>query len=112
MTFRSLPSSSCSLPQISFPPFKRLRLLPTVPSNIGSHPSLSPRQAVQAKERGNQFYKSKKFEEALKCYDEAISLDSNEISFYNNKAGKCVLVIVGRPNAVGLEIPDNNRSLD
>lgn len=52
-------------------------------------------QALQAKERGNQFYKNKKFEEALKCYDEAISLDANEISFYNNKAGECPAEISG-----------------
>lgn len=44
-------------------------------------------QAIKAKERGNEFYKKKQFEEALKHYDEAISFDPTDMTFYNNKAG-------------------------
>ena len=44
--------------------------------------------ALQAKERGNKAYKAKKFEEAVKHYDEAISLDATDITFYTNKGGE------------------------
>ena len=45
-------------------------------------------QALAAKEKGNAAYKSKQFEEALKHYEEAISLDPNDMTYYNNKAGE------------------------
>lgn len=38
------------------------------------------------KNEGNEYYKKKQFEEALKLYDEAISLDENEVTYLNNKA--------------------------
>eukprot|EP00116_Pleurobrachia_bachei_P011485 sb/3471747/ len=41
--------------------------------------------ALAAKERGNAAYKAKKFTEAIAAYDEAISLDSTDVTFYNNK---------------------------
>lgn len=41
--------------------------------------------ALAAKERGNAAYKAKKFTEAIAAYDEAIALDPNDITFYNNK---------------------------
>jgi len=41
--------------------------------------------ALKAKELGNKAYKSKKFKEAIKHYDEAIVLDPTDITFYNNK---------------------------
>ncbi|ETB59790.1 hypothetical protein YYC_03181 [Plasmodium yoelii 17X] len=36
--------------------------------------------------KGNDFYKQKKFEEALKEYDEAIKVNPNDIMYYYNKA--------------------------
>ena len=45
-------------------------------------------QATKAKEKGNAAYKSKNFDEAIKCYDEAISLDPTDMTYLNNKAGK------------------------
>mmetsp|Transcript_6163 Transcript_6163/g.11020 ORF Transcript_6163/g.11020 Transcript_6163/m.11020 type:complete len:587 (+) Transcript_6163:63-1823(+) len=42
--------------------------------------------AVKCKERGNELYKSKKFDEALAAYDEAIALDPTNMTFVNNKA--------------------------
>ncbi|KAL7527455.1 hypothetical protein ACHAXR_001970, partial [Thalassiosira sp. AJA248-18] len=42
--------------------------------------------AVKAKERGNELYKSKKFDEAHAAYDEAIALDPTNMTFVNNKA--------------------------
>jgi stress-induced-phosphoprotein 1 len=42
--------------------------------------------AVEAKMRGNELYKSKKFDEALAAYDEAIALDPTNMTFINNKA--------------------------
>eukprot|EP00584_Thalassiosira_punctigera_P024679 CAMPEP_0172551026 /NCGR_PEP_ID=MMETSP1067-20121228/35199_1 /TAXON_ID=265564 ORGANISM="Thalassiosira punctigera, Strain Tpunct2005C2" /NCGR_SAMPLE_ID=MMETSP1067 /ASSEMBLY_ACC=CAM_ASM_000444 /LENGTH=586 /DNA_ID=CAMNT_0013338743 /DNA_START=52 /DNA_END=1812 /DNA_ORIENTATION=+ len=42
--------------------------------------------AVESKLRGNQLYKSKKFDDALAAYDEAISLDPTNMTFVNNKA--------------------------
>ncbi len=42
--------------------------------------------AIEAKERGNKLYKSKKFDEALSAYDEAIELDPTNMTFISNKA--------------------------
>lgn len=42
--------------------------------------------AVKCKMRGNELYKSKKFDEALAAYDEAIALDPTSMTFVNNKA--------------------------
>jgi len=41
--------------------------------------------ALKAKELGNKAYKAKQFDQAIKHYDEAIALDSTDITFYNNK---------------------------
>lgn len=41
--------------------------------------------ALKAKELGNKAYKAKQFDVAIKHYDEAIALDSTDITFYNNK---------------------------
>lgn len=43
-------------------------------------------QALQAKNEGNEFYKNRKFDEALACYDKAASLDPTDMTFLNNKA--------------------------
>merc|ERR1712038_2146117 len=42
--------------------------------------------AIEAKERGNKLYKSKKFDDALAAYDEAIALDPTNMTFISNKA--------------------------
>lgn len=44
------------------------------------------KQAEAKKNEGNEFYKKKQFEQALKHYDEAIALDENEVTYLNNKA--------------------------
>ena len=41
---------------------------------------------AEAKERGNALYKSGKFADAVKAYDESIALDPNVASVYANKA--------------------------
>lgn len=75
-------------------------------------------EALKAKEKGNEFYKKKLFEEALKCYDEAIQLDPTDITFLNNKAAvyfeqqdyeKCIkecetAVEIGRENRADFKI--------
>ncbi|RWS25050.1 stress-induced-phosphoprotein 1-like protein, partial [Leptotrombidium deliense] len=42
--------------------------------------------ALKSKEEGNEFYKKRNFEEALKCYDKAFALDSSDMTFLTNKA--------------------------
>ncbi|KAH7636532.1 stress-induced phosphoprotein 1 [Dermatophagoides farinae] len=43
-------------------------------------------QALSAKNKGNDLYKQRKFDEALACYDQAIELDPTDITFLNNKS--------------------------
>lgn len=45
-------------------------------------------QALEEKQKGNVAYKKKDFETALACYDRAIELDPEDITFLTNKAGK------------------------
>ncbi len=42
--------------------------------------------ATKCKERGNDLYKSKKFDEAIAAYDEAVALDPANMTFLCNKA--------------------------
>jgi stress-induced-phosphoprotein 1 len=42
--------------------------------------------AEDAKNKGNEAFKKKNFNEALNLYDEAIRLNPNEPLYYNNKA--------------------------
>ncbi|RLN47210.1 hypothetical protein BBJ29_004689 [Phytophthora kernoviae] len=42
--------------------------------------------ADEAKQRGNNFYKQKKFAEAVECYNEAIEKDATNVSYYSNLA--------------------------
>jgi stress-induced-phosphoprotein 1 len=42
--------------------------------------------AEAAKQRGNDFYKQKKFSEAIECYTEAIEKDPNNIAYVSNLA--------------------------
>ncbi|XP_015929226.1 stress-induced-phosphoprotein 1 [Parasteatoda tepidariorum] len=44
------------------------------------------KKAIEEKDKGNELYKEKKFEEALAQYDKAIELDSTEMTFLTNKA--------------------------
>jgi stress-induced-phosphoprotein 1 len=48
-------------------------------------------QAVEEKEKGNEAYKDKQFDQALEHYGKAIELDPTNIAFYTNKAGECGL---------------------
>eukprot|EP00974_Lingulodinium_polyedra_P064463 6227410-Lingulodinium_polyedra.AAC.1 len=41
--------------------------------------------AEEFKNAGNDFYKCKKFKEALEMYDKAIAKEPNDVIFYNNK---------------------------
>ncbi len=47
---------------------------------------IAKRNAETKKNEGNTAYKNKQFEAALALYDEAISLDSTELTYYTNKA--------------------------
>jgi len=42
--------------------------------------------AIRAKDRGNELYKDKKFDEAIAAYNEAIALDPTNMTFLSNKA--------------------------
>jgi len=48
---------------------------------------------LREKELGNQAYRKRNFEEALKHYNRAIELDSGDITYLNNIAGKCIYVL-------------------
>lgn len=43
-------------------------------------------KAIAAKDRGNALYKEKKFDEALAAYDEALTIDPENLLFNSNKA--------------------------
>lgn len=45
-------------------------------------------QALKEKELGNTAYKNRKFDAALKHYEEAIRHDPTNMSYISNKAGK------------------------
>eukprot|EP00548_Thalassiothrix_antarctica_P005949 CAMPEP_0194147230 /NCGR_PEP_ID=MMETSP0152-20130528/22599_1 /TAXON_ID=1049557 /ORGANISM="Thalassiothrix antarctica, Strain L6-D1" /LENGTH=567 /DNA_ID=CAMNT_0038847947 /DNA_START=80 /DNA_END=1783 /DNA_ORIENTATION=- len=74
-------------------------------------------KALAAKTRGNDLYKSKKFEEALAAYDEAIALDNTNMTVLSNKAAvhftqknydKCIeicenAITVGKANMAPFE---------
>merc|ERR1719297_115330 len=44
------------------------------------------KKAVEAKVKGNELYKNKKYDEALAAYDEAATLDPTNMTFIANKA--------------------------
>lgn len=76
------------------------------------------RQAKAAKNLGNESYKKKEFDEAIKHYEEAIAQDSTDITFYSNLAAvyfelkdydKCVAecergVEIGRENRADFKL--------
>jgi stress-induced-phosphoprotein 1 len=43
------------------------------------------KEANDLKDKGNALYKSKKFDEALSLYDQAIAKNPKELIFYSNK---------------------------
>ena len=45
----------------------------------------NPNNATYYNNRGNTYFRLKKFEEAIKDYDKAIELDSNNATYYNNR---------------------------
>lgn len=49
-------------------------------------PQKEASNADKEKNKGNDEYKKRNFDEALKYYDKAIELDPNEVLYYNNKA--------------------------
>ncbi|XP_054712606.1 stress-induced-phosphoprotein 1-like isoform X2 [Uloborus diversus] len=61
---------------------------PSKPKEEPMEVELSPekKQAIVEKDKGNELYKQKKFEEAIVQYDKAIELDPSEMTFNTNKA--------------------------
>lgn len=51
-------------------------------------------QALKEKELGNTAYKNRKFDAALKHYEEAIRHDPTNMSYISNKAGKSTAIHV------------------
>ncbi len=51
-------------------------------------------KAEELKNKGNELYKTRNFEEAIKLYDEAINISPNDMTYYNNKAA--VLIEMGK----------------
>jgi len=47
---------------------------------------MSKEKALAAKMQGNGFFKEKKWDEAIKCYTKAISLDATNASFFSNRS--------------------------
>lgn len=74
--------------------------------------------AIKEKNLGNDFYKAKKFDEAIEHYDKAIELDKTDMTYLNNKAAvylekgdydecikQCQLAIdVGRENRANFKL--------
>nr|CAD7454303.1 unnamed protein product [Timema tahoe] len=85
---------------------------------VPSHFSSSPSQLIIEKELGNEAYKKKNFEEALKHYNKAVELNDKEITYLNNIAAvyfeqkeykKCIeycekAVEVGRENRADFKL--------
>ncbi len=42
-------------------------------------------RALEAKKRGNAHYKKKEYDEAIACYEEAITINPKEITYWGNK---------------------------
>lgn len=61
---------------------------PAAPTPMEEDDNLTDDQkaAIKAKEKGNTLYKSKKFDDALAAYEEAITLDPTNMTFVSNKA--------------------------
>ncbi|CAL1292911.1 unnamed protein product [Larinioides sclopetarius] len=61
---------------------------PSKPKEEPMDVELTPekKQAIEEKDKGNQFYKERKFDEALEHYNKAIELDPLEMTFLTNKA--------------------------
>jgi stress-induced-phosphoprotein 1 len=57
-------------------------------------------RANEAKDRGNSLYKERRFDDALKAYDEALAIDSTNMMYLNNKA------------AVYIEMGDTNKAVE
>ncbi|CAN8000469.1 unnamed protein product [Ixodes pacificus] len=53
---------------------------------------MSRRLAEAKKEEGNELYKQKKYEDAIKLYTEAIELDGSNVAYYTNRAA-CLMML-------------------
>ncbi len=76
-------SSSLSSSTTKFPkPVK----VPVVPSTIlkSSNPSSTEMEEEQ-RQRGNQFYSTKRYDEALKCYTKCILMNPKSVAAYSNR---------------------------
>merc|ERR1719263_502028 len=74
----SAPSASAPAPAAA-PPAK------TDPEPMEVEEGEDAKLALEAKKRGNELFKEKKFDEALAAYDEAIGLDPTNMTYYANK---------------------------
>ena len=61
---------------------------PAAPMEEDSEADSSKAEAQKEKEKGNAAYRTRKFEEAIKHYDAAISLDGSDISFLTNRSAR------------------------
>ena len=67
------------------PPKPEPEVGPVPPEANPSPEQLENSLAEDLKERGNAFYKKKKFDEAIECYNEAIELNPIEMNYFGNK---------------------------
>jgi len=56
--------------------------------------SVDVSKAEELKNKANELYKARKFDEAIELYDQAIAINSNDMTFFNNKAA--VLIELGK----------------
>lgn len=60
---------------------------------------LDPEKAKEAKERGNEFFKSNKYPEAIREYDEAIKRNPKDHTYFSNRAA-CLMKMADYPLAL------------
>lgn len=59
-------------------------------------------KAEKEKELGNEAYKKKDFEAALKHYEKAAELDPTNITYLTNKSGLCLHIYIYIQNSTGI----------
>lgn len=116
----SSPTASSAKTQQSTPPSSSQSSKPAEPEPMDVDADLpeNKRLAKAAKNLGNESYKNKSFDEAIKHYEEAIAQDPTDITFYSNLAAvyfelkdydKCVAecergVEIGRENRADFKL--------